>query len=343
MKTKDIKKGISLIVLIITIIVVIILAAVVILTLSKNNPIESAKEARFKEDVRTFQDELAMTVSKQYTAAGGHRNTKISTSDFDEIKEYIPSFSEKYRDKFIIQDDELKYTNKLDDNEKEYAQSINVREKNKLLPDEFQQVEYIESTGGQYICTNVIPDNNTGCKVKFKYTVTNGIQYVIGSLKLGIYRFNPILIDTQNTSYTIKNDFLYVNQKEFKPDSYKKSDQNIHYLEFNCNENRDIKFDSEYITKVNELGETNGPELYIFGRNHNGFEHGSSIKLYICSIYKDSSIVRNFIPCYSTITATDVNGKECTSGTVGLYDTVESKFYTNQGTGEFIAGPDVNE
>ena len=41
-------KGISLIVLIITIIVVIILAAVVILTLSKNNPIESAKEARFE-------------------------------------------------------------------------------------------------------------------------------------------------------------------------------------------------------------------------------------------------------------------------------------------------------
>ena len=63
--------------LIITIIVVIILAAVVILTLSKNNPIESAKEARFKEDVRTFQDELALSVSKQYAEAGGHRDTKL--------------------------------------------------------------------------------------------------------------------------------------------------------------------------------------------------------------------------------------------------------------------------
>ena len=51
------RKGISLIVLIITIIVVIILASIVILTISKNNPIKSAKEAVFKEDVRNFQND----------------------------------------------------------------------------------------------------------------------------------------------------------------------------------------------------------------------------------------------------------------------------------------------
>ena len=49
------KKGISLIVLIVTIIVIIILAAAVILTLSKNNPVGSAKEAKFKEDIRSFK------------------------------------------------------------------------------------------------------------------------------------------------------------------------------------------------------------------------------------------------------------------------------------------------
>ena len=59
------KRCISLIVLIVTIIVVIILAAVVILIITKNNPVESAKEATFKEDVRNFQDELARTVVKE--------------------------------------------------------------------------------------------------------------------------------------------------------------------------------------------------------------------------------------------------------------------------------------
>ena len=70
-------KGISLIVLIITIIIVIILAAVVILTLSKNNPIESAKEARFKEDIKMYQDELNMYVSSEYQRLAGQRDRKI--------------------------------------------------------------------------------------------------------------------------------------------------------------------------------------------------------------------------------------------------------------------------
>ena len=56
MKTK--KKGISLIVLIVTIIVIIILAAVIILTINQNNPLNSAKEAVFREDINNFETEL---------------------------------------------------------------------------------------------------------------------------------------------------------------------------------------------------------------------------------------------------------------------------------------------
>ena len=76
------KNGISLIVLIVTIIVIIILAAVVILTLSKNNPIDSAKEATFKEDARVFQDELAMYIAKDYTTKAGQRDEKISADKY---------------------------------------------------------------------------------------------------------------------------------------------------------------------------------------------------------------------------------------------------------------------
>ena len=90
------KRGISLIVLIVTIIVIIILAAVVILSVSKNNPVESAREATFKEDVRSFQDDLALSISKDYTAKAGQRDYKFSATDFDKIKDYIPSFTKKY-------------------------------------------------------------------------------------------------------------------------------------------------------------------------------------------------------------------------------------------------------
>ena len=120
------KKGISLIVLIVTIIVIIILAAVVILTITKNNPVDSAKEATFKEDVKAFQDDLALTVAKEYTDKQGQRDQKISTSDYDKITNYIPSFTKKYKDKFIIQDDQLVGTDSLSEKEKTWANDLNI-------------------------------------------------------------------------------------------------------------------------------------------------------------------------------------------------------------------------
>ena len=122
------KRGISLIVLIVTIIVIIILAAVVILALSKNNPIESAKEAVFKEDIRTFQDELAMYIAKDYTSSGGQRDGKISVTSLKDIQKYIQSFSKKYEGKFIIQNDGLMYQeDSLKKDEKDWIASTDVK------------------------------------------------------------------------------------------------------------------------------------------------------------------------------------------------------------------------
>ena len=54
------RKGISLIVLVITILVMIILAGVVVVSLQKNNPIEKAKEATFKQSLAQIGEELEM-------------------------------------------------------------------------------------------------------------------------------------------------------------------------------------------------------------------------------------------------------------------------------------------
>ena len=113
---------------------IIILAAVVILTISKNNPIESAKEASFKEDVRTFQDELAMYIAKDYTSKAGARDEKITATNYNPVGDpksvytYIPSFSKKYEGKFVIKNDELMYSEgKLTDDEQKWSNSLNVK------------------------------------------------------------------------------------------------------------------------------------------------------------------------------------------------------------------------
>ena len=341
MKTKERKRGISFIVLIITIIVVIILAAVVILTLSKNNPIESAKGARFKEDVRTFQDELALAVSKEYTSAGGHRDTKITTSDFNEIQGYIPSFSEKYKGKFVIQDDELKYTNKVEDNEKEWLDKINVS-KYALLPKEYQQVQYIESTGSQYIIlgekVNLInksvielafssikdsfvlgnPDNNTGQHTKFSYifvSLSSTCQWQYKYNEGNTWRWVDKIPNT-NIKYKVETFFEPGNQY--------------------------CKLDDEEIIKTNYNDIVNLPtQLQLFKANT---DWSSNVKLYSLQLKNNDSLIKNFIPCYSTSTVTNVDGEMCEKGTAGLYDLVEGKFYTNKGDktkGDFVCGPEV--
>ena len=97
------KKGISLIVLIVTIIVIIILASVVILAISKNNPINSAKEAKFKSDVRLFQNELDMTHANNVAENKKYKSENINISLEDlELKTYIPSITTDYMKKLYI-------------------------------------------------------------------------------------------------------------------------------------------------------------------------------------------------------------------------------------------------
>lgn len=137
--TKLTRSGISLIVLIITIIVVIILASVVILTISKNNPLKSAKEATFKSDVRNFQDELAMYVGNQVLMDYGGTRKKITTSEnpkVDEMNNYISSFTKNYEEKLGIEDDELVYfPDKVTADEKKWLDDLGIKPSGYFIPE----------------------------------------------------------------------------------------------------------------------------------------------------------------------------------------------------------------
>lgn len=53
----------------------------------------------------------------------------------------------------------------------------------------------------------------------------------------------------------------------------------------------------------------------------------SKIKLYAFTIADNDTLVRNFIPA-----------KRNSDNAIGMYDTVTGTFYTNSGTGDFVAG-----
>ena len=109
------KRGISLIVLIVTIIVIIILAAAVILAISNNNPIVSAKEATFKEDVTSIQDELSMYLSKKYTDNPlSFEKSSVNLSGDSMVTE-LPS-TKKYKEKVAVIKGKLVWAGETENN-----------------------------------------------------------------------------------------------------------------------------------------------------------------------------------------------------------------------------------
>lgn len=56
-----------------------------------------------------------------------------------------------------------------------------------------------------------------------------------------------------------------------------------------------------------------------------------SARLYFCKIYDNGTLVRDFVPCKSP------------SGAVDLYDNVGEKFYQNAGSGAFVSGPEIHK
>ena len=124
------KKGISLIVLIITIIVVIILATIIIITITKNNPVSSAKEATFKQDVRSFQEELSMYIGNANIKDIQGNREKITVIDnLDDMDKYISGYNKKkYSDKLGIEDDELVYfPDKVTKDEKKWLEDLGIK------------------------------------------------------------------------------------------------------------------------------------------------------------------------------------------------------------------------
>ena len=113
------KQGISLIVLVITIIVIIILAVAVILSIANNNPIENAKEARFKNDVKAMQEELELLKASKYAENNGEGYGKIEIGDLKSAT--------NYQEKFAVKDGELNYiAKKLTGEEQTWASGLGV-------------------------------------------------------------------------------------------------------------------------------------------------------------------------------------------------------------------------
>ena len=190
----------------------------------------------------------------------------------------------------------------------------------------FKQVEYIRSTGREYIDTGYVGKNTLRVITKFYvYTRHNWDNYFGTYGSTGHTKFFFVGNYNQGPIYTYYGkDMSSWNVTNYFPNDHMFNvDWNRNELKINGNEFvfRENTFVSDYNIIIN--GNT--------GYSNNKTASKSKINWYSFQIYDNGVLVRNFIPCYNKL-----------DGEVGLFDLVENRFYTNEGEGAFEKGPDVN-
>ena len=191
---------------------------------------------------------------------------------------------------------------------------------------EYRQLEYIQSTGTQYIDTLVNPvTNKTYIEIKITSTLpaSGGVFGV--SVDNGNTYFGSILGTTHSFEFYMYNwdyqSYMIADNSNTHPNQIIKYNSSGRYItDFNGN---------VYASKTNNIGTFSiAKNMTIFRWNSNATWSG---KIYYCKLWNDQTLIRDLVPV-----------KRKSDNVICMYDKVTRQYFTNQGTGNFIAGPEVN-
>lgn len=196
------------------------------------------------------------------------------------------------------------------------------------LPSGYKRLEYIQSSGTQYIDTGLSAP--TGMRVQCDVELTSlrsGLNMLFGSHDASDPYYRNYLAASSNGYWEIGAYGLGTFGSVTTGRKY-----NIDVCTISGSLSAKIDGTAYAIGNIAPSTKRSDLNVYLFALNYAGGLLWSSMKLYSAKIYLDaagSSPARDFIPCKNA------------SGVVGLWDDANSKFYTNAGTGVFTAGPEV--
>ena len=197
---------------------------------------------------------------------------------------------------------------------------------------EYQEVEYIESTGTQYIDTGVKLSSNHKVEMicKINSLISGNSSYPFFGYRQftgGVSGNNKFALWT-NLNYNIAFNFGDVDTNFISGTSLRNKSKIIF-------SKSGYYFNDTYIADTSTIEFQNTDTSVIFAIKQADaptdlLNRGVLMDLYSLKIWSGDTIVRYFIPCY-----------RISDNVIGLYDKVEGKFYTNAGTGTFTKGADV--
>ena len=182
------------------------------------------------------------------------------------------------------------------------------------LPSGYTKLDYIESSGTQYINTGFKPNQNTRVMMDVE---------VLGTTQCAPFGARA---SQSGTTYT-----LFLLTATTGRTDYGTSKQAMTFSSILGRYTIDA---NKNVVNVNGVSITHTAST--FSVDHNIFllavntagtaSNFAKVKLYSCKIYDNGTLVRDFIPCKNA------------NGTLGLWDNVNSVFYANAGTGTFSTG-----
>lgn len=184
------------------------------------------------------------------------------------------------------------------------------------------EVEYLQSTGTQWIDTNFIPDVNSAAHIIWSsIEITNDGYFGSRSLDYnGVYRFC-------GATFTYGQSFTFaMTYNEWANDKIPLMNNIIYdcYAE----NGKYIINGTEYNSNI--ISNYQGSVFYLFRyyKGNNGW-YLSKMRCYSLKLYSNNVIVMDMIPVRV--------------GQVGyMYDKVSGQLFGNSGTGDFVLGPDKN-
>lgn len=176
----------------------------------------------------------------------------------------------------------------------------------------YTQLEYIESTGKQYIDTLIKPNQDTRVYIEYSITFPSESSYVFGANNGENYVEMVSLPGGEKVQifYGASNYSLPFNISKKVIADYNKNSVSVNGLPY-------------IFSKKNFSIDSN---LFLFSTN-SGTANGARMRLYFCSIYSRNTLRAMFVPYKDS------------NNVVGLYDIVTNKVFVNKGTDSFIAGP----
>ena len=199
------------------------------------------------------------------------------------------------------------------------------------LPSEYERLEYLESTGTQYIDTGVLADDDNGFRLEFMCTQRQTTQFFCGSRNAsgdtrccigGSYYTDdniPIAYFGWNT---------LVIQNSERQNCSTQCVAEVNYLG-----SRQARFGAK-VAALSTLTTQTHPFFLFAGnmRNSSPSTICGWCRIYSFAMTHGQATVLNLLPA-----------RRISDGVPGMYDTVGDSFYTNAGSGTFVAGPVVDE